>query len=215
MTKKIARRYASEPVLFISDIRTVENPPYPVGATKEQRAEIDMTYAERIAGDNDMQLKWSQLMKPVMSMVKFKLPYYDVEGKDYSMYPVGKIHLPVWGRPTTTETRLVYPDPENLIAYPHKKYEDQMFYFNNETLLSWYPHNYNIKSVRPNGIDHCYSCRAELYILEQYVKKAYKVDNYVILQLLVKNLSERISPHLSPQHYTLVDKTLRARAAEQ
>jgi cap2 methyltransferase len=218
MTDKIAKRYGRQQkedegsLLFISDIRTVDNPAYPQGATEQQRQAIDISYAEAIAGDNQLQLQWSQLMRPAMSMVKFKLPYHDVDQKDYTMYPRGQIYLPVWGRPTTTETRLMYPDPSDLIAYPHKQYEDQMFYFNTNTLLSWYPYS---AGAAPIGIDHCYSCRAELYILERYVKKTYSPQlTYSITQQLVKNLSERLSPHLSPQHYTLLDKTLRAVARE-
>jgi cap2 methyltransferase len=209
MTNDVAATYANRDVLYISDIRTVASPD-PVGKGEEEKAErLAREYAVEIAKDNAMQLSWSQVMNPKASMVKFKLPYEDIDGKNYTIYPKGKIFLPVWGRPSTTECRLIYTNPHGLRKYFHKKYEEQLAYFNNNTLLSYYPHQYDQNTnYHPTGIDHCYSCRAELYILEEYVRKSHQINNDLVIRSMVKNLSESLSPHLNPNKLTLLTKTL-------
>lgn len=218
MTDKVAASYASlspatrvpvagRDVLFISDIRTVANPS--TIRDPKARAKAKEQYSMRIAEDNAMQLSWTQKMNPVSSMVKFKLPYEDVEtgtSKDgYTMYPRGHVHLPVWGKQSTTETRLIFEDPHDLRKYRHKKYEEQMAYFNNNTLLSYYLHEYT-KDYQPLGMDHCYSCKSELFLLEQYVDKVYGTVTQLVKESLVKRLSENISRAITDDGTTLQSK---------
>lgn len=199
MTKKIARRYRYAPrdggdenasVLFISDIRTVDNPDKITDSKARTKAKEE--YPEEIAGDLERQLSWSRVMQLVRSMVKFKLPYTD----GTTIYPQGKIYLPVWGKQTTTESRLVYANSDDLIGYDHRIYEEQMAYFNNRTLLTYYPHSY-IKEYLPVGMDNCYSCRSELFIWDRYVKSIYPDISKELRMLQVKSLSEGCSAHLT------------------
>lgn len=173
------------PLLFISDIRTV-------GDDEPDKEK----YANAILSDMNNQLKWAQILMPTVSMVKFKLPYGDVISvPTTTVYPKGDNYLPVWGRQTTTETRLIFTDPNDLVNYDNKNHEEVMAYFNNRTLLSYYEHDYNIK-----GFDHCYSCRSEFFILEQYVKKIWgeKLGNHKkFLQKEVENLSTSITKFLT------------------
>lgn len=210
MTNKVAKSYRNIDHLFLSDTRTVSHPGYIEDKKKRRIAEQE--YAKNIFSDNAMQHEWIENMRPLWSMVKFKLPYEDINGQDHTVYPSGKIYLPVWGKPTTSESRLVFnlEGIDNPRAYNHKKYEEQMFYFNNNNLLSYYPHEYGSTDVfHPIGIDHCYSCRAEIFILENYLKKINNEDlPELVLRGLVKNLSETLSYPLSPAHYDLRSKWL-------
>lgn len=182
MSADLAQVYSGRNLLLISDIRTV--------------GDKDPNYGAAIRSDNAMQLEWAQIMKPKQSMFKFKLPYDD----ESTEYPKGPNYLPIWGRPDTTETRLVFDDPESLRSYSHRKHEEQMAYFNNNTLLSYYPHDYEGDDA-PIGVDHCYSCRSELHVLEQYYLKVMGSpigDSSPLSRLLVKQLSERISREIAP-----------------
>ncbi len=186
-TNKDAKEWQDKNILYISDIRTV-------GDTTTDKVE----YATGILSDMNNQLNWSRIMKPAASMVKFKLPYGEV-GFDNTVYPVGRNFLPVWGRPTTTETRLMFTDPENTIEYDNYKHEEQMAYFNNNTLLSYYEHDHQIE-----GFDHCFSCRSELHILEKYVRKIYGAalaDHFQFMKRQVKRISEEITKSLTKRTF--------------
>merc|ERR1711994_541796 len=80
------------PILFISDVRTANH-------RKMDDEENDM----RIKEDHDSQARWHHKIKPIKSMLKFRLPYHPGKTK----YLKGDIHLPVWGPQSTTETRLI------------------------------------------------------------------------------------------------------------
>lgn len=98
-------------------------------------------------------MRFVEILKPAKSMLKFKLPYgpgFLSRFDSHSFSPVwfvgktsylqGEILLPVWGPPTTTETRLV---PDHLLPlreYDHVEYEEKMFYFNTVVRMTWYPH---------------------------------------------------------------------------
>lgn len=221
MTDAIAARYSpksiGEPVLYICDIRTVDAPKL-TGDEKQDRV-INLGYAKDIFNDNAMQLSWAQQMEAKMSMVKYKLPYLPVDGKNYTMYPKGDMHLPIWGKPLTTEARFIFSDPHNLVKHFHTAHEERMFYWNTHNLLYYYPHQYTGDTL-PEGIDHCYSCRAELYLLENYVKqtynlgasdsnKAYLEAENTIIRSLVKNFSERISLEISRETSKHAKRTIK------
>jgi len=107
------------------------------------------------------QMKWHLKLKPAASMFKFRLPW----GEGKTDYLDGIISLPVWGRQTTTETRLIVVG-DKVKSYCNTTYEEQMFYFNTTTRVQYYIHqNDDI------GYDHCYDCAAELLIIENYIKK--------------------------------------------
>jgi len=79
----------------------------------------------------------------------------------------GDIHLPIWGPVTTTETRLVTDADQPIILYDHTDYEELMFYFNTITRMTYYPHDTETSSK--TGYDHCFDCRAEIWVLEKYL----------------------------------------------
>lgn len=147
----VADEYMGKSVLFISDVRTADP-----SALDEEQVE------DAVEEDMRLQMAWHLRMQPMRSMFKFRLPW----GEGSTRYLEGDIHLPVWGRQTTTETRLVVPQSASTREYDHRRYEELMFYFNTRTRVQYYDH-----SVAPHvdGMCHCYDCAAEVRIVSQYL----------------------------------------------
>ena len=103
--------------LFISDVR--------VGPPDSQ--ESDVAQQKRIHADMERQMRWHQVLDPVASMLKFRLPWNLSETTEYLD---GVIHLPVFGRRLTHESRLVVCRGAGLVHYDNRRYERQMAYFN-------------------------------------------------------------------------------------
>ncbi|KAL9657222.1 hypothetical protein ABK040_011444 [Willaertia magna] len=186
---ELAAKYSNKDVLFISDIRTAEP-----GHMSEEEVE------KCVKWDNEAQMNWHKLIKPRKSMLKFRLPYRS-DLVPFVEYLKGEIYLPVWGPQTTSETRLVCDKDCELITYDTQKYQDQMFYFNTRTRTHYYPHN-----VKADGIDHCYDCRSEVYILANYLKKykALKIgQKQEFLNLFIALMSSKISRECSSKGVTL------------
>jgi hypothetical protein len=58
------------------------------------------------------QRRWVGILQPLAALLKFRLPW--AAGK--TDYLAGAVMLPVWGPPTTTESRLLVPSPELTAA---------------------------------------------------------------------------------------------------
>ena len=157
-TNESAQQYRDDHVLFISDIRTADN-----------KVMNEETVENAIVEDNRMQLSWHLEMNPEASMLKFRLPWGKGTTRYLSGYSQeGKIYLPVWGRQSTTETRLVAVGNETY-EYDNTKYEEQCFYFNTVTRCQYYHHNVDVDRVA--GLCHCYDCASEVHILSQWARK--------------------------------------------
>ena len=162
MTDELAQTFASQfqsdQLLFISDVR--------VGTNKRSpHHESDKAHQKRIKKDMDDQKKWVKIMSPLSSMLKFRLPWDDsIEGKGGTLYPKGNIHLPVYGRSMTHETRLVVEKGAVDVSYDNKLYEGQMAYFNQVLRPALYP-------AGPRE-HRCYDCVAFHAIVKQYMMKS-------------------------------------------
>eukprot|EP01080_Neovahlkampfia_damariscottae_P010658 gene10658-3282_t len=178
-TDKLAEGYKDVPNLFISDIRT---------ASWKTMSEEDIE--KQVHLDMEAQQRWVKILNSKSAMLKFRLPYCTKERdiKEYE-YLKGDIYLPIWGPVTTTETRLI-TDGKEMKKYNPSEYEKQMFYFNTKTRVEYYEHDIN-----GEGLDHCYDCKAEIYCLEQYLKK-YKPDVKDIKKE-IEQMSYEISKELS------------------
>jgi cap2 methyltransferase len=164
-------------LLFISDIQT-----------SDWTRDNDQVIEERLKQDMIMQQDWHMLMKPMRSMLRFKLPW----AAGFTSFLDGDVYLPVWGPITTTETRLISKENTTvLVEYDHKKYEEQLFYFNTVARPALYQHN-----VQGEGIDHCYDCRAEIHILSSYLEK-FKVVPEDQLADQVQVMSRKISKQIA------------------
>jgi len=178
MVEELRKR--KEKILFISDIRTAD-----WKIMNEEEVE------DSVENDQKMQANWHINLNPKCSMLKFRLPW----GKGTSKYLNGDIYLPVWGPQTTTETRLV--TTSGFKEYDHTKYEEQLFYFNTKTRVSYYEHNVEFQ----NGYDHCYDCASEIRIVTDFLKKI-KFKGQIISDELLKEetiiMAEIISKECSP-----------------
>lgn len=116
-----------------------------------------------------MQMKWHDIMKPYKSMLKFRLPYVgDKDAKNVKTtieYLDGEIYFQTWEGKTSSETRLMVNRDSGRKQYDCVKYEDIMFRFNTVERVLCYEHQ-----VQEPGLDHCYDCRVEVYIFEEFVK---------------------------------------------
>jgi hypothetical protein len=162
-------------LLFICDVRTRICREY----TFEQSEAI-------IQKDMDDQQRWHLLMHPRKSMLKFRLPWTP----GYTEYLDGEVYLPVWGRCTTTEARLVVGGNSKR-QWDNCAYEDQMFYFNISTRTQLYHHEHHV-----SGLDWCFDCASEVIIWKSYFGKFGGVWDYAACKLSVVFSSRKL---LSPK----------------
>jgi hypothetical protein len=128
--------------------------------------------ADGVWQDMLTQQAWHGLMRPELASLKFRLPWVQ-EGGDGSQgclvpYLEGDIHLPVWGRTSTTECRLIVDRQhhEGTRLYDCAVYEQEMSHFNRITRPSVHQRP---GVVSGTGFDACYDCTAEIHILGTYL----------------------------------------------
>ncbi|KAH3759324.1 poly A polymerase regulatory subunit [Pelomyxa schiedti] len=160
--------------LFISDIRTAD-------PKTLSPAEVEVAVLE----DMNHQMKWHLSLEPKASMFKFRLPW----ATGMTPYLKGQIFLPIWGRETTTESRLIVQGSE-LCDYDNKLYEEQMFHFNRLGRVQYHI-NPCIKHVV--GMDHCYDCLAEVFVAKQYLSWANRDTSVDSLASMCNKFSQACS----------------------
>lgn len=183
-TDDMAREFRGKPnILFLCDIRTANH-------QKQTQSDVEVY----IESDMLAQQRWHEIMRPCASLLKFRLPW--TSGK--TEYLDGTVYLPVWGPQTTSESRLFVLRDAKRREWDNRLYESQMFFFNICTRVQLYKHN-----VQGTGIDHCFDCASEVYLLTKYLTKYLKYKNDVAKQVAL--MSEEISRTLSRVR-TLADK---------
>jgi len=168
------RRKFDGNLLFISDIRRTPE-------------EDNFDNFEKLVGEDlDMQRRWIGIMKPKMSMLKFRLPF---TLKTPMEYLDGDVHLQVWAPHRSSETRLI-TDGRSTRMYDPKQYENIMYRFNLCTRHQVYKHNIPLDIV--DGLDYCYDCNAEIFIFKEYLKKIknIKIINPLMIAELMNATSE-------------------------
>ena len=161
-TNKEAITYKNQDILFISDIRTLDIAKF----RKEKRIDkID----QLIENDNDMQLKWIQIINPKYAFLKFRPPYKPGKTK----YLRGTIYLQCYS-PMSTETRLMTNNYIDLTEYDNIEFDEKMAYFNcfmrNNMVDAKCNHimeKYNIKKIW----DNIYA----FYVLSLYLDKLHNI----------------------------------------
>jgi hypothetical protein len=153
-------------VYFVSDVRTAD-------WTLMDPRQVE----EAVADDLSSQMRWHALIRPIRSLLKFRLPYESAgqvgeaeegeEGEEGGVthYLDGKVMLPIFGPPTTTECRLDVGGDAPTRKYSNVEYGEAMFYHNTVSRVSAYPHK-----ARGGGLDHCYDCSCEVQILRSYLE---------------------------------------------
>jgi hypothetical protein len=164
-------------VLFISDIRS----------TKPR----DNDNEQKILQDMQKQMEWHRIIRPYKSLLKFRLPYPDkTDQKNPITYIQGTIQLPIWGRLSTTECRLVTDRDAQDTTYDYVTYEQQMFYFN--TIIRYTDHQLDIpelSTIYRNNYDDA----AELRVIIQYIQKYYQFVSFGDLIDQIKMYHENIT----------------------
>eukprot|EP01125_Pyxidicula_operculata_P014861 TRINITY_DN5004_c0_g1_i1.p1 TRINITY_DN5004_c0_g1~~TRINITY_DN5004_c0_g1_i1.p1 ORF type:complete len:552 (-),score=122.76 TRINITY_DN5004_c0_g1_i1:60-1715(-) len=161
MAHQLKKKYKDQEILFISDVRSIDH--NMSDKMKEERVMVDM----------NMQMEWHKILKPTSSMLKFRLPYpiqYNKEKRrllpeSNTAYLKGKLYFQIWAGRTSSETRLVVTGDETT-SYNHYDYEDMLYHFNTVTRTTYWEHN-----VISEGLDHCYDCSSEVYVLSNYLRK--------------------------------------------
>lgn len=179
LARQLKEQYTDDTwqILFVSDIRSSDH-------SRVSEAENE----RRIQQDMEDQAGWHRILRPYKSMLKFRLPYTP----GTTRYLQGEIFLPVWGPISTTECRLVVDTDADNRDYDHTEHEEKMAHFNTITRPALYPHG-----VRGCGIDHCYDCRAEIEILQNFL-------GATATNRRIARLSEQISFAIS-RNRTLAD----------
>lgn len=146
MTDRLARELAARhgpDTLLVSDVR--------VGGAA---GETDTEQQARIQNDMQSQMVWHDILDPVASIFKFRLPW-DLE--PYTEYLDGEIHLPVFGKHLTHEARLVVERGAQRVDYDNGQYERRMAYFNRVQRVAIYEGG------------RCYDCTAFRRIIAEYL----------------------------------------------
>lgn len=153
---KIRSSFTSN-IIFISDIRHLEGSE--TFEEKEESIRIDM----------ENQSKWIKILNPIVSLLKFRLPFHLDE---FTSYYDGIRFFQTWGGVTTSESRLLVSDYTKTRWYDNMTYSDVMSYFNNIGRVSYFDQDLGQyeNEFRSLGYDHCFDCSSELFVLETYVK---------------------------------------------
>ena len=219
-TDQIAHTWAGrKDIFFISDIRTVD-----ITVTKVKE-EIEAG----IWGDMEMQEKWVKIIKPVVALLKFRLPYSDIkfaENIDYrkglAPYLAGIVLKQPWAAQTSTETRLLVPSSSIVNGkylthnWDIKAYEDRMFHLNavvRELVYFYNPFYLNNLTKReepiiPPELTNDWDSMSEMTILNDYLIKRGTVEDHLGG---IRGLSNLLTLSLQPKtqkRFGAKDKTL-------
>ncbi|CAF0994879.1 unnamed protein product [Brachionus calyciflorus] len=161
MAEDFRQEYKDCHILFVSDIRTA-NHRILTAETTELKIEKDMID----------QMEWYKTLKPFKSMFKFRLPYVgdNQHAKTQLEYLDGVSYFQAWEGKTSSETRLIVDQNADMKLYDCVQYEDIMYRFNTVERVICYKHD-----IDAPGLDHCYDCRTEVYILEEFLNSKSKI----------------------------------------
>lgn len=160
----------SSNVLLISDLRTGD-------FLEDDHATVE----KHICDNMTSQRRWYDTIQPREAMLKFRLPWDSTE----SEYLNGTLHFQCFAGATSTETRLIVKAGTKI--YDHKKYQDQMFYFNTVSRVGRYAHVLNFDFAQ-FGLDYCYDCSSFVNIVYNYVKLFYEK----LTDLEQKNMTQNV-----------------------
>jgi hypothetical protein len=120
---------------------------------------------ENIVNNMNMQLKWWDIMKPELSMFKFRLLWT----KGIIKYPEGDIYLQAYSGWKSSETRLIVKKHAKLIEYNNTEYESACFCHNTVNRIKHYNNGMSDLSIEKDGIDNCYDCTSFIHIAKEYL----------------------------------------------
>jgi len=188
----ITENHPDKIILLISDIRT--------GEPEKQNEDV---VEERVSIDHEWQMNWYNTMKPEMAMFKFRLPWKD----GFTEYLDGDIYIQPYPPATSTETRLIVGKNAGLKKYDNRKYEEQLFYFNNHMRVNNFKNILShMKNNEKNGLNNKYDSSAEIYILQQYLLMKHSKQ----IELKIINMSKEINNELSKNRNLYSDQPVKS-----
>lgn len=119
---EVKKKYEGWDIFFISDIRICPSLDDPEEQAKEKE--------DQITEDLDMQKNWHNSLRPIISLLKFRIPFTIVESSDTFEYLPGKIMIQPFPGRLSTETRLIVSEFDRTVKYSTKWYEQSLFYHN-------------------------------------------------------------------------------------
>ena len=128
-----------------------------------------------VAEDMATQREWVAVMRPSLSLLKFRIPYNLPPESDLE-YLEGRLQYGVWSKPMSGETRLLVTseDLDKTRLYSVMRYEQVLFRHNHSV------RGRAVRAVDPSFLPHvtapnnqycaCFDCQAELTVFDIYAK---------------------------------------------
>ena len=139
-------------------------------------------FEEAVTRDMSLQEEWVDILKPKLSLLKFRMSYNIKHGE--KKIHKRKILYGIWPKSLSGETRLLVKESDvgKKILYDFQKYEEIMFFHNKYKRLYCFAFNnedtiQKIIQSKNNPYCPCYDCLAELKVLHNYsiiMKKDFK-----------------------------------------
>lgn len=181
---KIKERFKNfDNLILISDIRlgSEDRNAFETGVTEDMRSQLD----------------WMKILKPKMSLLKFRMSYHMKHGEKLK-YNKGTLLYQVWPKGTSGEARLLaeQQDVGKIVDYDFKEYEETMFFHNKyERPFCFSDIPQSIKKhvyAESNSYCPCYDCLSELTVLSNYAAYANKPLDATIKMFATHTNRERV-----------------------
>jgi len=170
-TDDLANHYSNsaDKILFICNVHTADH------------------IQDSVMYDMNNQKQWHEIIKPRASLLNFRLPHES--GK--TPYFKGELMIEPWASQRGIECRLIAKKDSKMTDYDNINFAENMAYFNNVKRVKYY--KYDTHDMPIEGLDHCYDCRAEIFIIQQYLTKVQKINNETELKSKTTKMSNDIS----------------------
>lgn len=193
------KKFAGAPnSLFVSDIRTGS-------VTDMTESEFDENFEECVKDDMLMQMRWVIELK-MPALLKFRLPYIEKGGSDIIFeYLDGEIIVPPFGRPTSSETRLLvtYNEMEmKMKKYSCKEYEDSCYTHNFKRMFARYDFNPTI--YKYERLCNCHDCVLFIQTLND-ISDVVGIPTNSIIGHIVSLVHQQIKSYHMPYYKDKID----------
>jgi hypothetical protein len=180
--------------LFVSDIRTGS-------VTDMTESEFDENFEECVKDDMLMQMRWVIELK-MPALLKFRLPYIEKGGSDIIFeYLDGEIIVPPFGRPTSSETRLLVTYNE-MKKYSCKEYEDSCYTHNFKRMFARYDFNPTI--YKYERLCNCHDCVLFIQTLND-ISDVVGIPTNSIIGHIVSLVHQQIKSYHMPYYKDKID----------
>jgi hypothetical protein len=183
--------------LFISDIRRGPDQK----EHKQKGPDSKNAFENIVMEDQIMQKRWVEIMKPVMSMLKFRLPY----NQDQIEYFDGEIRYQAWAPTTSSETRLI-TDGKKVRIYNFNEFDAIMNRFNVCTRQQIFDET-DLTKDDILGFDNCYDCTSEYCIIKEYLKHVKKDTSKNNIIKMINTITKECKQPLQRMCHGWTDKT--------